>query len=470
MHSLLRRFSFLVYFLILHLSGLSLPAMAKTPSKEGPKAGSAPTTEAPRFNSVPNPGVPAVFDPKAKPPERLKVAVVELQDGKSKPEAIEKVADTIREELTLKDRFQVLSKAATQGYFKTNPNFAQQTSSSNQLNRYLDQAREFYINFSFKEAINLLENTIATYREAKTPLIDSFSLTEAYVELGNIYLGSKNDKKAEEVFQEAVRLDPELKVTEAKYPPKTVQTFEKAREAFLKKAGYGSVELQSAEQASVSFNGVSKGSLPLKLERLTTGEHFALITQPGFKPQALKLQVTPQGIKQKITLEKIGAASGNSTGITLPSLTDIPEQVRLATVVGKALGVSKVVLVSVQEVGWNNRINARMIDVNYQASHKPSPVDVLDLPKDTKSASTLIAKNLTEMADLDLAKDPKKYADSEVLVVGQKRKKSLLKSPLLWSLVGVVVAGGAASALLIGGGGDKPTEIKGGLPPGALAQ
>ena len=469
MRIFLRRFSFLVYFLIFNLCGFSLPVMAKAKGKDVEKA--VPVPEAPRFNPLPSSGTPAATDAKGAPRERLKLAVIELHDGKSKPETIEKVSDTIREEVTLKDRFQVLSKESTQAYFKGHPNFAQQETSSNQLNRYIEQAKDLYVNFSFKEAINLLENTIYTYRQAKTPLTDAFSLTDAYLELGNIYAGNNNEKKAIESFQEAARLDPERQITEAKYPPKTVKIFQQAREDFLKKANYTNIEINTSDKANISVNGVAKGQTPLKLDRFTTGEHFVLITQSGYKPQALKLQVTPDGIKQKVNLESSSSnASKVDTGISISNLGDVPEQVRLATIAGKALGVSKVVLVSVQEVGWNNRINARMIDVNYQASHKPSPIDVIDLPKDTKSAATLIATNLSEIADYDLAKDPKKYADSEVLVVGQKRKKSIWKSPLLWSLVGVVVAGGTASALLIGGGDSSGNPDFGGALPKTLQQ
>lgn len=467
MHSFLKRFSFLVYFLIFDLCGLSWPALAK--SKKLEKSPKTSSSELLRFNPLPSSGV---VDPKNANRERIKVAVVELHDEKTKADTIEKVTDTIREEITLKDRFQVLSKESTQGYFKNHPNFAQEQTSSNQLNRYIDQAKEFYVNFSFKEAINLLENTIYTYRQAKTPLTDAFALTEAYIELGNIYLGNNNEKKAIESFQEAVRLDPDRQITELKYPPKTVKAFQQAREEFLKKAGYASLEINSSEKANVSVNGVARGQTPLRLDRFTTGEHFVLLTEAGYKPLALKLQVGPNGIKKKVNLEDSGS-SGNTagTGISVKSVGDVPEQVRLATIAGKALGVSKVVLVNIQEVGWNNRINARMIDVNYQASHKPSPVDVIDLPKDTKSAATLIATNLSEMADYDLAKDPKKYADSEVLVVGQKRKKSILKSPLLWSLIGVVVAGGTASALLIGGGSNSSDgKFGGSVPVGALGK
>ncbi|HKX12409.1 MAG TPA: hypothetical protein VJP40_04590, partial [bacterium] len=120
---------------------------------------------------------------------------------------------------------------------------------------------------------------------------------------------------------------------------------------------------------------------------------------------------------------------------------------------GKQAGVDKVVLVSLEEIGWNNKISARMIDTSYRASHKLQSVEVLDLPKDTRPASQVIARQLAEASRLDLAKDPKKYADSDVIVIGSKKKRAWYKSPWLWGAVGVAVAGGATGALLLGKGG-----------------
>ncbi len=176
---------------------------------------------------------------------------------------------------------------------------------------------------------------------------------------------------------------------------------------------------------------------------------------PGFKAKALKINVKPENNHEKISLEKSSDPTSNRHGLTVTQLKDVDEQVRLGGAVGKALQLDKVVLVSVEEIGWNSKISARMIDVPYQASHKVQSVEVLDLPKDTRSATHLIAKNLDEAASLDLAKDPKKYADSEVLVIGTKKKKSFWKSPWLWGALGVAVAGGATGAILLGKGGGQ---------------
>jgi hypothetical protein len=120
-----------------------------------------------------------------------------------------------------------------------------------------------------------------------------------------------------------------------------------------------------------------------------------------------------------------------------------------------------VVLVSLQEVGYNHKITGRMIDMKYYASHKPKSVEVLDLPQDTRGAAHAIAEYMSTQADVDLGKDPKKYADSDVLVLGTKKKKSFWKGPLPWTLIGIAVAGGATAGIMLGTrgpGGDNPNS------------
>ncbi|MFO1463736.1 MAG: PEGA domain-containing protein [bacterium] len=432
MQTVVRRCSFLVYWLIFQLLGQpALFAAAKSNV-------SAPSAAASRSK---------------------KIAVVELYDGKVKPEVVEKVADTLRDELKGRGAFEVLSKESTYAFFESSPKLSAGGAGTMGLNRYLDQAKEFYNNFQFKEAISLLEGTIDGYRGSKVALTDPFQLTDAYLILANVQLGNNDPKRAQESLQEAVRLNPDREITELQYPPKTVALFQKVRAEFLKKAKSASLEIQiSPAKAEVFVNGQAKGAGPVKLERWTLGDHFILVQAPGYKPQAQKLTLKAEGGREKFSLEKLSDPTVNRHGLSIAQLGDVDEQVRLGTAVGKALGLDKVVLVSVEEIGWNNKLSARMIDIPYQASHKLQSVEVLDLPKDTRSATHVMANNLAEAASLDLAKDPKKYADSEVLVIGNKKKKSFWKSPWLWGLIGVAVAGGATGALLLGKGGSGSTD------------
>src|SRR5215831_15981605 len=105
-------------------------------------------------------------------PTSLKVAVVALNDGKVKPDLVEKVVDTLRDELSHREGFDVLSKEATQHFFESSPDLRAAEVHSNGLNRYLEQAKEYYKSFNFKEAVSLLENTIDGYRNSGTALAD----------------------------------------------------------------------------------------------------------------------------------------------------------------------------------------------------------------------------------------------------------------------------------------------------------
>lgn len=500
MHSLLKRYSFLVYILIGNLIGLPAPAIAKsmassdlnpniqnsdtdfTPEEmkkygiepQAPKKKSKPQTATPHAPTVKvqapsQTGSTPTYTPqltyRRAPKGQLKVVVLEVSDGTLKPQITEKVTDTIRDELIDEPKFLLVSKARTRSFFAANSDLMQRIDISNPLNRYLDQAKEFYKTFHFKEAIGVLSNTIDTYRAANPPMTESFLLVDAYLLLGDVHMGDKGAKDAKKVFKEAVRLDPDREITQKQFPPKTVQKYVEAKQDYLAKAKPAKLDVfTNPRGAEVYINGVHKGTAPIKVDRFTQGDHFILAKKAGFKPAAKKVSINSNYQRVKVDLEKDNQASQAVPGLLVKDLRNVDEQVRMAGKVGNLMNADKVVLVSVQEIGYNNKITTRMIDMKYYASHKPKSVEVLDLPKDTRSAANVMAEDLVAKSEMDLGKNPKKYADSDVIVIGKKKKKSFWKSPWLWSLLGVAVAGGATAGIIIGtrgggGGGANSTTV-----------
>lgn len=421
MKILLKRFSFLIYLLIFDLVGMSTVV---------------PTTEAASLASKP------------------RVVVLELNQPESDPKAVEKVTDTVRDELRSGEAFDVVSKESTRSFFASNPDVLQRIDGSNPLNRYIEQAKQFYLTMDFKSAIGVLYNTIETFRAAHPPLTENFLIVDAYVDMGNVYMGDKKEKEARNVFKEAVRLNPDLEITEELYPPKTVRKFIQSKEEYLSKTNTAQLDiLSNPREVDIFINGVFKGKAPIQLGRFTTGEHFILAKKAGFKPTAQKIDLKDNYARVKIELDRDEQKVAQGEGLIVQDLNNVEEQVQMAGKIGNLMGADKVVLTSVQEIGYNHKITARMIDMAYYASHKPKSVEVLDLPRDTRPAAAVIAKDLTAMAEVDLGKDPKKYADSDVIVIGKKKKKSLLKSPILWGVLGAVVVGGATGAVMLGRGG-----------------
>ena len=382
-----------------------------------------------------------------------KTVVIELRDAYVKPKNISEVTESLRQALIKRGKLDIVSKADTDNFLGSHPDILT-ASVKNPLERYVSQAQEFYQNFSFKDAYQLLENALSAYRESASIQQGTFRLADAYALLGNIYIGAKNEKKAIEAFTEAMRLDPELMITEREYAPSVVELFKKTRKEYLARVPSSELVIQSSvNKSQVYVNGVLKGQTPLKLDPWPQGEHFVYVEQSDYRPEIQKVTLGEQGAQSDFQLTKKTQNTLNMQGLYVNNTQDVPELVRIATAVGQAMQVNKVILVNLEERGWNQKITARMIDLKYQASYKPESVEILDLSEDTPNASAVLAKNLEQTAEIDLAKDPAKYAEGDVLVLGKRKKKSILKSPLLWSLVGVVVAGGAASAFLIPGGG-----------------
>ncbi len=473
MANLFQRCKFIAYLLIVQLIGLPAPSIIyaqahRTQSDLAPSVKQADTNLTPEEQA--KYGLPETVlekpsthknlsTPKkhsSSTPGKLKVVVLELSTTDTNPKVVEKVTDTLRDEMMAEPGFQVVSKEATRNFFAANPNIMQRIDISNPLDRYLAEARQFYAAFQFKDAIGVLSNTIDTYRNAEPPLTEQFPLVEAYVQLGDIYVGANKSKDAKTAFKEAIRLNPDREITQQEYAPKTVNTFVQAKQEYLSRADVARIEVFSnVKGAEIFINGVPKGDAPVKVDRLTRGDHFIIAKKSGYKPLAKKVNLKSNYLRVKMDLEKDQQATISQPGLMVKNFQDVDEQVRMAAKVGTTMDADKVVLVSTREVGYNTKITARMIDTKYYASHKPKSVEVLDLPKDTRNASDIIAKDLVTIADQDLGKNPK-YADSEVIVVGKKKKTSWVKSPILWSILGVVVAGGATAGVLLGtrGSGD----------------
>ncbi|MCP5468828.1 MAG: PEGA domain-containing protein [Deltaproteobacteria bacterium] len=424
-----KRYKIMIYLLVFQLLGLPVPVLAKTKIEEKSVEEKAATAQDPNTGQS--------------------LAVVPVGTAETDGESLEKIADRIRDSLSNQGKYEVLTKKKTDVFFADNPNLLAQTKAPVTLDRYLEDAKKFYVEFAYKEGIGLLQNTIEAFYNTGSLQKQTFVLREAHLILGNIYTADEDKRKAIQTFKEAIRLDPDYKIDSIVYPPATVANFDQAKEEYLKELKPTKLEIStSPSEAEVYVNGVFKGNSPVVLENYSPGTHFILVKKPEHETVAVKLQVT-QDTKEKIELKKKVQPQVDLHGLKVAQLKDIPELVRLGSVVGEGLGVQKVVLVSLEEVGWHHRVTTRMIDIKYRASHKHSMVEVLDLPKDSLTAAKVLAEDLNKLSDVDLAKDPKKYAESDVVVIGTKRKKSLLKSPLMWSLVGLLVAGGATSAVLL---------------------
>ncbi len=431
-----KHYKVLIYLLIVQMTGLPVPVLAKTQPKtkashEKSDKGQVDSTQGQSLAVVP-------------------VGTVET-DG----ESLEKISERIRDALSNQGKYRVLDNKKTDAFFANNPNLLTQPKASITLNRYLEEATQFYIDFAYKEGIGLLENTIEAFYNTQSLQKQAFALRDAHVILGNIYTADDNKRKAVQSLREAIRLDPHYEIDPIVYPPNTVSNFNQAKQEYLKEQKSTKLEIATSPSgAEIYVNGILKGNSPISLDNFSQGTHFILVKKPEYEPFAVKLQVT-KDTKEKVDLKKKVQPQLDLHGLKVAQLKDIPELVRLGSLVGEGLGVQKVVLVSLEELGWHHRVTTRMIDIKYRASHKHNSVEVLDLPKDSRSAAKVLAEDLNKLSDVDLAKDPKKYAESDVVVIGTKRKKSLLKNPLLWSLLGVLVAGGATSAVLLTrGGGD----------------
>ena len=387
-----------------------------------------------------------------------RIAVVEVHDGKIKPQKTEQVAAALRDAMARLTKLSPVLPEEVNQYIRNHPELTQRKVGEDPYDRYLAEAREHFNNFDFKTAEGLLEKTTSSYRIAPTAQALPFKLTDAYWLLGYVYLSDKNEKLATQTFQEAIRLNPREEMSERDFPPSVVELYRKLRVEYLEAQKSVTLDIDSnVEKTNVYLNGKYRGQTPLRLESMTPGEHFIVAVAEGFLPQVKRLEVTDKDktISQDFKLSGTAKTKASPSGFAFDQLQDIPTQVEVASNLAEGMNLDKVVLVSLEERGWNYKITTRMVDRKYRASYKQKAIEVVDLDLNTPTAVAALAKDLDHMNKIDLAKDPERYAEGDIAVLGRKRKKPIYKKAWFWSTIGgVVLAGGAAGALLAGRGGD----------------
>jgi len=100
-----------------------------------------------------------------------------------------------------------------------------------------------------------------------------------------------------------------------------------------------------------------------------------------------------------------------------------------------------------------------MIDVSYRVSYAPA-VAQIENSQDAPYVMNVLAQKLIEDAKVSRGEDPGQFAErhqpEEVILLGSRDKKSILKKPIFWIITGAVVAGlGAGIGVAVGGGGSE---------------
>jgi hypothetical protein len=377
------------------------------------------------------------------------MAVLEFHQDGSMREATERFADRLREEFHRRFNGAILTRAETEGpffYYKESVLQNKKTPTE----PVLEEGKKAYFQLNLAEARVFFRELV---RKG-----DDTTIVDAYLLLGLTEIADGNESAAREAFQEALRLDSERRLDPEFFPPKVVKFFEKVRDESAPPTGSLRVEADP-RGSEVWINGSFRGLTPLALPRFPAGPHTLRIQANHYRPVVKKIDLPTAG-EQRVTAKLAWETTRAPTRLLGFSSSEVGGEERLTLLsaeMGRELGVSKLLFVSLKKTERGDEVETRLVDTTLRSSHKIRRYPVLRIEEKSAEVAAQVADDLSKQIDQDIKLDPVKYGanryEGDIVLIGRHRKP-FYKRPIFWISVGAAAAaGGVLAAVLAGGSG-----------------
>jgi tetratricopeptide (TPR) repeat protein len=371
---------------------------------------------------------------------------------------LEKASRQLRQELKKGPSYQPLTLGQIDEKIRHNPQVSSGLLSRKGLALAYLKAKDLYYQLDFTGAKDVLDQALLEANGPESEAMDRLGLIEVHLLFALIYRAEDNPDRALDYMREAARLDPTRELSEYQYSPQSRSLFQKGKR-HIKTAAHSTLVMESDPKgANVWVNGVHHGTTPLTLENFPAGRHDIVLVQENYKTYSTTIDLH-DSFQVSAAMKRDPNPRRSTVALQQKHLAEISDQIEAATVLGNLLGVTKIIFLSLEEFAWNKRIVARMIDTEYRVSYPPAVVQI-ENSQDAPYVMNVLAEKLNDNAQIDMGKNLDQYAEQhqpeEVVLLGSRSKKSLLKKPLFWVLVGAVAAGaGAGIGLAVSGSGSS---------------
>ncbi len=385
------------------------------------------------------------------------MVVLEYRNKNSRVSETSHFTDRLREEFRRRYGSAVLSTDETQNlvsYYKEGVLKDGKEVSS----ELLEEGKKAYFQLQLSDAEENLSKLVKQESE--------MTQVEGYVVLGLTHFAQNKQKIAEEDFREALRLDPARTLDPRFFPPKVVKFFHQVQER-QKKSG-STIRVEADPQGSeVWVNGVFKGLAPLVVSNFPTGRHSVRIRANHYYDFFKKINLSEeQAEKGDVILRaklswnlKNPQKKENVIGF---SSDEVGEDgiVSFSSTLGRDLGASKVLLVSVESEQGKQVIHTQLVDVKLKTSYKPDSFGAENIEERSAELASQVMEKMSPKLDTALEENPEKYVanryQGDIVLIGHHRKP-LYKRPFFWVLLAAAAAGGGVAAALAGGAASTGT-------------
>ena len=336
--------------------------------------------------------------------------------------------------------------------------------------------RTSYQNLAFEEALRQLRAARDAYDRSLMALEDLSELVEVELDLAQALIDSGLASGAEAELRNLVRLVPNMELDPAKRPPQLLDAFNKARVQVNAQPAVH-LKVEATPSATVIVDCAARGTTPVEIT-LPPGDHVLRVRRPGYRDHLERVHVSPsERVSRDLVLTATPAGAAREA--LRRALADRHDEAKAAAELGRVVGVDRVLVPRVAERRDTCIIGVAVVDVKAgkrrglvvaaaEGSCSDFPTSAFaEMGRALGSKGEtwlLLARDQARRTAVGLAPElftgippaPPKVEGVGVIApsgpVGPPPpppRRSVWRSPWLWTIVAVVAAG-AATGLYFG--------------------
>lgn len=402
-------------------------------------------------------------------PKQISVAIIPYPSSEKDRPFIEETAKAIREKMATISSVHIVDPAKVKELINYHADYVTKEQVLTAGERYLALAKNHWFDHQFAEAEATVNAAISSFKDQadKGDLLVDALLTKTV-----ILKELKKFDESKSVFQDALRVDPNLSLDGMPLGVRNRNVFKQTKKEILERYS-GDLDIKTDPPAvNVYINGIKKGVTPVVLKQLPEGSY--LLTLEGSHYQTINKPVTVTANTTQYINKKMLWVSGRTAdklkalGIPTKSENVLQEEIKKATSIGETLKVDKVILVSSENKKGTPMLTVRTIDTALKASYNPVGMSFADYLRDSTKAVAQVSLDLKKQSNTNALKDPAKYLSPDQGDIRVLRRKQFFQTPLFYTLLGTVIGGtiGAVTVLLLdddGSGSSKRSGDSGGI-------
>lgn len=381
-------------------------------------------------------------------PNVTSVAVVSYPTGAQSKALLEETAAKLRQKLENIPGVHVVESNTALDIATYHGTYVQKNEGVSQGERYLSTAKIHWFDREYREAEANVDRAIDAF---KSEASQGALLVDAYLTKVLIFQETKRYDETKNLFEEILKVDPSLTLEGLPIMGRSRKMFQATKKEIEEKySGTADIKTEPAG-VSVSLNGILKGVTPLKIKipegtyLLTLDEsHYQRITEPLYI-----VSNNTQTVERKMKWANKGSTEILSEmGSPFKTKDVVQNETKRFGELGDLLKVDKVVIVSSEIRGGKEVAVVRTVDTNLKASLKPINVSLSDLQNSDAQTEEKLFNGVVKQAKISILDNPSKYLD-EAGDVRTLKRKSGVKSPFFYSLIGTLIGGAIVTGVTL---------------------